>query len=126
MRKRVLMVVPTALISLSAFFMSINSAYANNLVQVGRYTSVGIGPTEAEINPLDAVAAFHFPASVTTVGQALSIVLANTGFKLAPKEKLSTDVRSTLSMPLPVTNRVLCLLFLNCPRTYGSGICQHH
>lgn len=100
-------VLSVVFLSLGSMYLCLNLVYANNLIQVGRYASAKTGPTQAEINPLDAIAAFRFPSQIKTVGQALGVVLENTGFKLENSEKLSLNVKSTLAMPLPVTNRAL-------------------
>lgn len=76
-------------------------------VQTGRYVSVSDRPTPAQQNPLPAMATFHFPPHVKTVGQAVHQVLANTGYQLVPVAKQSQAVQQTLAAPLPEVNRVL-------------------
>ncbi len=85
----------------------VTSAFADSTIPVGRYTSIVAGATAAQINPLAAVVKFHFPPSVQTVGDAVSMLLANTGFRLAPVTQLSTQVQNTLGLPLPITDRTL-------------------
>lgn len=75
------------------------------ITQVGRYVSVKTGAGAAQINPLTAVGTFHFSASVKTVGDAIHQVLAPTGYQLS--EKLTPNVKYTLTKPLPMTNRNL-------------------
>ena len=78
---------------------------SNNVVQIGRYTSVSISPTKPEINPLLAVSVFNFPPSVYSVGEAINQVLATTGYKLSTH--ISPQVEKTLNKSLPITDRKL-------------------
>lgn len=90
------------LMVLSAYAFARHPSHAE---QINRYTTVHYGVTPAQRDPLLAVATFHFPPSVTTVGQALSHALATTGYQLS--DKLSPLVKATLLKPLPLTDRVL-------------------
>jgi len=91
-------------IALCSIFIS-HSAFCNDLVTVGRYSTIDIQPTQAEINSLSAVAQFNFPSKIRTIKQAIELVLANTGYRLA--QHFTPAVFKTLSLPLPVTNRQL-------------------
>jgi conjugative transfer region protein (TIGR03748 family) len=83
------------------------SVCAENLTQIDRYSTVENKPTLAQINPLFAIAEFHFPASIKTVGEAIQMVLDNTGYELAVADHLSVWVKEVTAKPLPITNRQL-------------------
>lgn len=83
------------------------SAYAENVTQIDRYSTVENKPTLAQINPLLAVAEFKFPASIKTVEQAMQMVLSDTGYELAAPDHLSKSVKDMMAKPLPITNRQL-------------------
>jgi len=83
------------------------AAFAANVTQIGRYSTVLNRATAAQINPLLAVGQFRFPASVKTVGEAIQVVLENTGYQLAPRVQLTDSVKSTLGKTLPITVRRL-------------------
>lgn len=77
----------------------------NQATQVGRYVTVDNEAQDDQVNPLLAVAIFDFPLSIQTVGQAVNHVLLSSGFQLS--HDVSSDVKNTLAMPLPMTNRHL-------------------
>lgn len=78
-----------------------------NTLQISRYATVAVMPSDAQINPLESVVQIHFPPNTQTIGQAINLLLNNTGFSLAPQEQLSNEVLSTLSKPLPIVDRSL-------------------
>lgn len=86
-----------------------SSGYASDAktLQISRYTTVTVTPTDAQIDPLASVVQIHFPASAQTIGQAISLLLNSTGFNLAPQEKRSEAVVTTLGKPLPIVDRDL-------------------
>src|ERR1700722_7331367 len=95
------------------------AAQAEDVTQIGRYTTVANIPTQAQLNPLLAVSQFKFNDHVKTVGDAVNLILENSGYQLASKERLSNEVIMTLAKPLPITERNLgplriqdCLLVL--------------
>ena len=83
------------------------SAKKSNAVPVGRYRSVSLNATPAQSAPLLAVSQFTFNPEVRTVGQAVSQVLAGSGFALVPAPKLTVAAREVLKKALPVTQRKL-------------------
>ncbi|MCE3237394.1 MAG: hypothetical protein K0R24_375 [Gammaproteobacteria bacterium] len=83
------------------------SVYAENVTQIDRYSTVENKPTRAQINPLMAVAYYKFPVSIKTVGEAVQMVLSQTGYALAPENHLSPSVKDVFGKPLPMTDRQL-------------------
>jgi type IV pili sensor histidine kinase/response regulator len=84
-----------------------SAVYAEDLTQIDRYSTVQNKPTLAQVNPLLAVSEFKFPASVKTVGQAIRMVLSNTGYELVASDHLSASAKDILEKPLPLTDRQL-------------------
>lgn len=82
------------------------SAHAEE-VRSGRYQSVMPVPTESQRSPLDAVVAVSFPATVATVGQALTHVLPRSGYALAGAVASDPAQAVLLSRPLPRVHRDL-------------------
>ena len=112
------MMKPRKFITLLISLLS-TTVLAQSVTQIGRYTTVVNTPTQAQLNPLLAVSQFKFNDHIKTVGDAVTLVLENSGYQLAPKEKLSNEVIMTLMKPLPITERNLgpltiqdCLLVL--------------
>lgn len=91
-----------ALLSLSLSML----ALAQSSVQTGRYTVVATGPTEAQRDPLKATITVQLAADVTTIGEAVKRVLADTGYALAGATD-ETDVFGLLERPLPAVQRTL-------------------
>ena len=75
--------------------------------QVGLYNTLPNQPTSPQLNPLTAIANFHFGPNVQTVGQAVNQVLSETGFSMVPLNQLPEEAQSTLLKPLPITQRSL-------------------
>lgn len=91
-----------ALLSLSLSML----ALAQSSVQTGRYTVVATGPTEAQRDPLKAIITVQLAADVTTIGEAVKRVIADTGYALAGATDES-DVFGLLDRPLPAVQRTL-------------------
>lgn len=84
-----------------------NSAFANDITRIGRYSTVENEASIAQINPLMAVGQFRFQPNVVTIGDAINQVLQNTSYKLVPNKLLPPIARETLSKTLPITVRTL-------------------
>ncbi|MCG5537368.1 hypothetical protein [Halorhodospira sp. 9622] len=69
--------------------------------QVGRYSSLDAGPTDAELEPLKTSVQVTFPQEVTTVGDALEHLLEPSGYEFL--ELSATPVLT--SRPLPEAHR---------------------
>lgn len=102
---------PSIKFSLLAFMISLTplSCYANavNTLQISRYSTVAVTPSDAQINPLETIVEIHFPQKTKTINQAITLLLNNTGFSLAPFKKLSPEMITTLKKPLPIVDRNL-------------------
>lgn len=91
-------------ISFLIFFVSFN-IHGLDQVSTGRYSTTSLKSLSEQINPLLAVAKYKFPANVNTVGEAIKIVLHQTGYELVDDTKQSKHVQLSLKKPLPVTVR---------------------
>ena len=96
-------------------------AHSVHRTQISRYASVANTPTAAQVNPLVAVSQFRFGLNVQTVGDAVTQVLRNTGYTLAPVKQLSSNVQSILGKPLPITQRKLGPLSIKTTLTVLMG-----
>ena len=92
----------------------------NNL-QVSRYGTIAVVPSDAQINPLQAIVQIHFPPETKTIRQAIEFLLNNTGFNLASQAQLSPEVISTLSKLLPIVDRNLGPITINQALTVLMG-----
>ena len=99
-----------ALLAISGLFAA-SLATAGNTgtseVQVGRYQSVKLQPTDEQINLLSSIVEIELPEQVSTVGQAITRLLDGSGYRLL-SPKLAESYRSHLfAMPLPDVQRQL-------------------
>ncbi len=72
---------------------------------ISRYTSISTTPEVDQINPLMTVVSYAFPPSVTTVGQAVTYTLEQTGYSPVDASKLPDAAKIMLSLPLPSIQR---------------------
>lgn len=78
------------------------------MTQLARYSVAVAAPAADAGNPLNVVATVSFPrAQVQTVGEAITHLLARTGYSLVPTAGLSDPARQLLAMPLPESHRRL-------------------
>ena len=83
------------------------SSTGTSEVQVGRYQSVKLQPTDEQINLLSSIVEIELPEQVSTVGQAITHLLDGSGYRLL-SPKLAESYRSHLfAMPLPEVQRQL-------------------
>ena len=73
--------------------------------QVGRYSTLIPAPRYEQSNLLAALVTFNFPNTITHVGEAMTLVLQNSGYRLADKAYLSAEARAMLALPLPAVHR---------------------
>lgn len=111
----------TLLVALMISLWSPLFAHNYHRTQISRYASVSNTPTAAQINPLVAVSQFRFGLNVQTVGDAITQVLRNTGYTLAPASSLSHNIQAILGKPLPVTQRKLGPLSIKTTLTVLMG-----
>lgn len=87
--------------------ITVSTSYSGNTVVGGRYSTISLDPLAEQVNPLLAIAEFKFTAQVQTVGEAVDLVLRQTGYEIISDQNQSNNVRLTLKKPLPVTVRSL-------------------
>ncbi len=86
---------------------NIQPSTANDISQVGLYSSVANTATPAQQDPLMAISEFNFGPHVRTVREAVEQVLQDTGYVLAEDYELEYQVKEVLRKPLPITQRQL-------------------
>lgn len=79
-------------------------------VATDRYTLITPKPDAKEIDPLSVNIQLSFPPSVKTVRDAVSFVLANSGWVLALDKSNDEALGITLERPLPQVHRKLSLM----------------
>ena len=82
---------------------------ADELV-VARYSTVRTAPTIAQHDPLAAVVRTTLPASIVRVGQAIDVLLAPSGYRLADSQAAVPEREALLELPLPQSHRDLGFL----------------
>lgn len=100
-------IVPKAgLTLLASLSFVLQPTYADE-IQAGRYSVVSLLPTSAQRDPLSSVVDTTMPDSVTSVGEALDVLLAGSGYRLS-KPTTAPALRGTLlALPLPEAHRKL-------------------
>lgn len=93
-------------IACSMLACSLTLAAADS-TQIGRYTTVINQPLKAQLNPLHTVQQIHFPASVHTLGDAVTYWLNYSGYRLASTNKQHASLQLVLQQPLPQVSRNL-------------------
>ena len=76
-------------------------------VQVGRYSALRAAPTAAQSHLLATLVTVRFPASVTTVGEAVQHLLARSGYRLADEVAADPARVGLFQLPLPAVHRAL-------------------
>ena len=89
-----------------ALLGAISSARADELA-VARYSTVRAVPTIAQRDPLASLVRTTFPSSVTRVGDAVEILLAPSGYRLASADAAGPGREALLDRPLPEAHREL-------------------
>jgi len=81
-------------------------------LQVGRYSSVRTVPAPGQADLLAVIVGVEFPAGITTVGAAVTHLLARSGYRLAEGTAVDPAQRGLLRLPLPAAHRTLGPLHL--------------
>ena len=76
-------------------------------MRVGRYTVIGLGPTSQQQHPLQSLTTGTPFASGSTVGQAMRVVLAPTGYALVDPVAGGAVTVQLLQQPLPAVQQKL-------------------
>lgn len=74
-------------------------------LRVGRYTFIEPGADTDQLDILSVVVSDTFPKRVDTVGEALEVILANSGYRLAPDYAACPSMAEVKSWPLPRVHR---------------------
>lgn len=90
-------------------------------MRTGRYSTVALGPTAAQAEPLQATITRRFPDPIQTVGQALDAVLRGSGYRLAPAYSADPAMGILRNLPLPEAHRALGPLSLKTILTTLAG-----
>lgn len=90
------------------FIISLSfSAFADDEVRVGRYTTTVPVVTSAQSDPLSVVVSVSFGAHIQTVGESLAYLLMRSGYRLADLDASDPYLPILLSRPLPQVHRHL-------------------
>ncbi len=82
------------------------SAQANDsMTQFGRYLTAINKPTPAQTNLLSQTMQVRFPQNIQTIGDAMNYLLKFSGYSLIDNNKMSSNLKNTLSKPLPTVDR---------------------
>ena len=76
-------------------------------IQTGRYITVSDKPVLAQKNALEQTVSLTFPVEIQTVGNAVSYLLQNTGYKLLSTKYRLDDANELLKQKLPLNDRKL-------------------
>ncbi|MCH8058925.1 MAG: pili assembly chaperone [Proteobacteria bacterium] len=96
-----------AVSGLLALSLNVDSHAGDGEVQVGRYQSAALDPSDEQIDLLSNIVDIEFPEEINTVGQAIAHLLNGSGYRLL-SAKLAESNRSHLfAMPLPTVQRHL-------------------
>ena len=76
-------------------------------IRLGRYTFIEPGAEAEQQDILSAVISETFPQHVTTVGQALEVLLKDSGYALAPDDVACPSLAAVKAWPLPQVHRTI-------------------
>ena len=77
----------------------------DSMTQFGRYLTAINKPTMAQTDLLSQTMQVRFPQNVQTIGDAMNYLLKFSGYSLVDKNKMSSDLKNTLSKSLPTVDR---------------------
>lgn len=100
-------IVPKAgLAILASLSFALQPAYADE-IQAGRYSVISLLPTSAQRDPLSSVVDTTLSDAVTSIGEALEILLAGSGYRLSAPNTAPAIRETLLALPLPGAHRKL-------------------
>lgn len=77
----------------------------DSMTQFGRYLTAINKPTLAQTDLLSQIMQVRFPQNVQTIGDAMNYLLKFSGYSLIEDNKRSSELKNTLSKPLPTVDR---------------------
>jgi type IV pili sensor histidine kinase/response regulator len=89
-----------------ALFAVTSPARADELA-VARYSTVRAVPTIAQHDPLAASVRTTLPPAIARVGQAIDVLLAPSGYRLADSQAAGPERKVLFELPLPESHRQL-------------------
>lgn len=108
MRSQIVIALCWAAVGAGTLVEAADAEQTPDVVQTGRYVTVPLGVSGHAADPMSTVVDIVFPAeTVNSVGEALSYLLARTGWRWG--DGLSSDPRleSMLLLPLPESQRAI-------------------
>ncbi len=78
---------------------------AKTYTPVGRYLTEQNEASASQTDPLQETFKITFPTTIKTIGKAMTYLLSNTGYSLAPKTYQSTEARDLFQQKLPLSDR---------------------
>lgn len=94
-------------ILLAIVSFSINAESIDKRVQTNRYTYIHTAPTALQKDLLSVVIDIQFPQSIKNVGQAISLLLKSSGYRLGDKDNDNISQYYLYTLPLPEVQRIL-------------------
>lgn len=76
-------------------------------LRLTRYSTLNVDAAPIQARPLAAVVQADFPTSVQTVGDAIRLILADSGYRLAKPTAAARAAATLLALPLPDSQRAL-------------------
>lgn len=76
-----------------------------SVMQVARYSVIRPGPTPGQQDLLAVSLPRQVPNEIATVGGALEWVIKDSGYRLADSDRLTSDVKALMNLPLPNAHR---------------------
>ena len=89
----------------SCTITSLSYASDINTTQVGRYLVEKNGAQLSQVNPLQQIFSITFPSDIYQVKQAVSYLLINSGYNLAPNAQQTSEANYLLNQKLPLSDR---------------------
>ncbi len=89
-----------------AMFCVVFDAGAADVI-IARYSTIHPAPSLEQQDPLAAPVTVRLPATVSRVGEVVDLLLAPSGYRLAPAQAAAPERAELLDLPLPEAHRAL-------------------
>lgn len=90
-------------------------------LRLARYSTLNVGAAPIQARPLAVVVQADFPAPVQTLGNAIHLLLADSGYRMAKPTAAAPAAATLLALPLPDSQRTLGPLTLQAALTTLAG-----